>query len=184
MSKPLKQRMISEYQTAFGEVDGAVAVDYSGIQAEELRQFRLGLREKNLKFRVVRIALARQAFSGTKLEGVETIFNGPSGLVYGEEAGVGIAVAAAKAILDYNKQRLEPDWIKPFGAINEGEVIPATGIRALSKMPDRDTMRGMIAATVAGAARGLAVCVNNVGGGLARCLARKIEQSEESGDAA
>lgn len=179
MSKPVKQRMINEYQSTFGGVDGAVVVDYSGIPAEELRLFRLGLREKNLKFRVVRNALARQAFAGTSLEGVETKFDGPSGLVYGEEAGVGIAVAAAKAVIDYNKTRIEADWIKPWGAILEGEVFPAERVRALSKMPDRDGMRAMIACAVNGTASGIARCVNNVAGGITRALARKIEKEEE-----
>jgi large subunit ribosomal protein L10 len=184
MSKILKQRMISEYQSAFGAVDGAVVVDYSGIVAEHLRQFRIDLSEKNLKFRVVRTALARQAFADTALEGVDAAFNGPSALVYGEEAGVGIAVAAAKAVLQFNKTRAKEEWMTPFGAINEGEVISAEGVVALSKMPDRDTMRGMIASAVQGAPRGLAVCLNNVGGGIARCLARKIEQAEEAGESA
>lgn len=184
MSKALKSRMIAEYSTAFKEVDGAVVVDYSGITAEELRLFRLGLRERNLKFRVVRNALARQAFAGTPLEGVEQKFDGPSGLVYGEETGVGIAVKCAQAVLDYNKTRLEEAWLKPWGAILEGELFTAENVRALSKMPDRDGMRAMIACAINGTASGIARCVNNVAGGLTRCLARKIEKAEESGDAA
>jgi len=180
MSKLLKSRMIAEYTDAFKEVDGAVVVDYSGITAEDLRLFRLGLREQNLKFRVVRNALARQAFAGTPLEGVEEKFDGPSGLVYGEEAGIGIAVKCAKAVLDYNKSRIEEDWIRPWGAILEGELYPAEGIRGLSKMPDRDGMRAMIACAVNGTASGIARCVNNVAGGLTRALARKIEKDEEN----
>jgi large subunit ribosomal protein L10 len=180
MSKPLKSRMIQEYSATFAEVDGAVVVDYSGVTAEALRLFRLGLREQNLKFRVVRNALARQAFAGTPLAGVEQRFEGPSGLVYGEEAGVGIAVKCAKAVLDYNKTRLEAEWLKPWGAILEGELFTAENVRALSKMPDRDGMRAMIACAINGTASGLARCVNNVAGGITRALARKIEKEEEN----
>lgn len=184
MGKPVKARMISELSTEFGGVDGAVAVRYSGIPAERLRLFRQELRTRNLRFLVVRNALVRRAFAETALAGIDAVFDGPTGLVYGQETGVGVAIAAARAVLDWNKQSPEAEHFAPTGAVNEGEVIPADGVTALSKLPDRDTMRGMLAIAVHGTASGIARCLNGVGGGIARCLQQRIEKLEEAGGGA
>ena len=180
MGKPMKARMMSEMTTAFAAVDGAVAVRYRGLSAERLRVFRQQLRTRNLEFRVVRNALARQALANTPLRGIDALFDGPTGLVYGHEQGVGNPIAAARAVADWNRAAAELEQLVPTGAVNEGELVPGTGVDALSKLPDRETLREMVAVAVHGAASGIARCVNGVAGGLARCLQQKIEKMEES----
>lgn len=180
MGKLMKSRMMKEIAAEFGAVDGAVAVRYRGLTAERLRVFRRQLRAQNLRFLVVRNALARQALAGTPLSGIDTLFDGPTGLVYGRETGVGHPIAAARAVIDWNKAAAELEQLVPTGAVNEGELVPATGVSALSKLPDRHTLRGMVAVAVHGAASGLARCVNGVAGGIARCLQQKIEKAGES----
>ena len=185
MGKPVKVRMMKEVASELSGVDGVVSVNYRGLSAEKLRGFRLDLSDKNLRFLVVRNSLTRRALAETQLAGIESVFDGPTGLVYGHETGVGVAIAAARAVMDWNKgEKDEAQQFVPTGALNEGEVIPASGVAALSKLPDRDTMRGMVAIAVHGTASGIARCLNGVAGGIARCLQQRIEQGEEAGEVA
>lgn len=179
MGKPMKARMMKELATEFAPVDGAVAVRYRGLSAERLRVFRRELRSHNLRFLVVRNALARRALAETPLKGIDGLFDGPTALVYGREAGVGHPIAAARAIIDWNKAAADLEQLVPTGAVNEGELIPGPGVRALSMLPDRHTLREMVAVAVHGAAGGLARCVHGVAGGLARCLQQRIDKLGE-----
>jgi large subunit ribosomal protein L10 len=181
MGKPMKARMMQELATEFGGVDGAVAVRYRGLTAERMRVFRQDLRKGNLRVLVVRNALARQALATTPLRGLDALFEGPTALVYGTQVGMGTAIAAARAVLEWNKNAADEEKLVPTGAVNEGELMRGGDVDALSKLPDRDTLRGMVAVAVHGAASGLARCVNGVAGGMARCLQQRIEKLEKEG---
>ena len=86
------------------------------------------------------------------------------------------ARAAAKLVREAMKTKKKGPTVVVTGAIIEGAVIAGAAADTIADMPDRDTVRGMIAGAIAAPARSLATVVNAVGGGFARCIHAKIDK--------
>ena len=183
MGHPVKQRIINELAREFADVDSCVLVSYRGVSAEQVRSFRRTLAEHDLSMRIVRNSLAAKAFVGTGLAPVTAHFDGPTAVIYRRDPAGGSSIAAARLVTAWNRQKKNAP-VAPAAALNDGEVVDGEGVAVIARLPDRPTVRGMLAAAVIGAARGLAMSVNGVGGGLARCLQARIDQQggEEPND--
>lgn len=71
--------------------------------------------------------------------------------------------------------------IEVRGGYIDGEILDRAGVEALAGSPDKPTLRAMILGAVLGSGRGLAVAIQGVGGGIARCLQARIDESGEAG---
>lgn len=175
MSRMVKSRMIADLRRELAGVEGCVLVDYRGVTAEKVREFRRILQKSSLDLTVVRNALAAKAVEGSPLAPAAPFLSGPTGFIYGRQGGGGAAIAAARAVLDWNKVKKNVPFT-PRGALNEGELFAPAQVAALAAMPDRQTLRGKVAVGVIGTVRGIAAATLGVAGGLARCLQARVDK--------
>ena len=155
MSRPVKNMIVQEYQRRFDGVSDALLVDIRGIPANENNELRLGLLKKDIRVTVIRNTLARDAFAGTGLEGLEPGLSGPSALCYGGTS----VVDTARELVDWAKKIKELDL---KGAILDGQYFDGdAGVKELSKFPTREEAQAKVVQLI------LSPASNLVGGALA-----------------
>jgi len=180
VAKQLKQLLAGELVKALAGVDGAVFVNVSPLTVEQNTRLRIHLEQKvgGAKLRVVQNRTARAALRQAGFpDKVAGVLKGPTAVVYGGEGTNSIA----KSLTAY--VRTEKTLVLK-GAVAEGEYFDAKGVAALAKMPDKRTLRGMLASTIVGSGRGLAVVISAPGAGLARVLQARIDKQGFAADAA
>ena len=174
MSKPVKNLITESYKKRFGDVDGAVLIDIRGIKSNDNNKLRAGLAGKKVRVTVVKNSLAKRAFKGTKLEGIASLLDGPSAMVYGGDRVVTVARAVIATV-----KTMESVQIK--GALMDGVLFQAKEVEALSKYPTRGEAQAQIiqiflspASQVIGAALG----AGNAIASLVQAVHDKLEKGE------
>jgi len=181
MAKALKQMMVAEYERELEGLDGVILIDTGPMTVEASQEFRHDLREKaggaRLKIlhnRTGRLALEHTLF-GEESAVLEEALSGPSAIVFGGDGPIPIA----KVLREW-KRKFKPLRVK--GAVAEGEVLAADEVEGLADLPDLPQMRGMLLSTVLGPARGIAMSLQAVYGGIARALQANIDQQDDGAD--
>jgi len=172
--KQLKQLLANQVVGALKGNDGAVFVNMSAMTVEQSTALRGlliskagGARMRVLHNRTARVAL-RSAGWPSK---VESILKGPTAVVYGGEGPSSIA----KTLGEWSRTDKTKSLVLK-GAVAEGEFFDAKGVVALAKMPDKKTLRAMIAQAILGPSRGLAVALAANAAGLARVTQARIDK--------
>lgn len=176
MSKPVKNLIARQYQTKFGDIDGAVLIDVRGIKSNDNNRLRAKLREQKVKVTVVRNALARRALKGTRIEKLGELFNGPCGVVYGGESVVGVA----RTLIDQLK---EMEFLKFRGAVMDGVLFQPEQIEELSKYPTRGEAQAQVVTLILSPAKKLVATILGPGRKVAS-LVKAIEEKREKEAAA
>lgn len=175
MSKPVKSLMTEAYRKRFGELDGAVLVDIRGVASNDLNHLRARLNENNIRVSVVQNNLARRALSGTALEGISDMLEGPSSLVYGGDNVVSIA----RELLELAKG---VENLEFKGALMEGQKFGADEITALSKYPTREEAQAQAVNVILSPGKNLAGQIVGPGrkiASLIKAIEEKLEKGEE-----
>jgi large subunit ribosomal protein L10 len=182
MAKSLKRMLSSQLQDAVKGSDGAVFVNLGPMTVEQNMRLRGLLRTKagGARLRVLHNRTARVAFKEAGWnDKVAGVLKGPTAAIFGGDG----AAAIARTVVEWTRT----DKLMVLkGALAEGEFFDAKGVRALATMPDKQTLRGMIAGAISGSARGIATVVAAPGASLARVLQARIDAkgfSADGGDA-
>ena len=176
---PLKSMLATHLLRLLEGQDGAVFVNPGPMTVEANTRLRTLLATKagGARMRVVHNRTARAALVGAGWPAdVAKLLKGPTAMVFG---GDGV-LAISKSIVEWARTD------KTFavkGAVTEGEIYDAKGVGALSRMPDKQTLRGMLAGAVAGPARGVASILAAPGSSLARVLQARIDAKGFAADA-
>lgn len=162
----------AELESELAQHEGGVFVDFTGISVAEANDLRRKFAQKSVRFRVLKNTIAHRVFAKQNID-VKGVVNGPTAYAYGDTEQ---AINAAKVLTDVLKTNVKTK-LKIRGAVFEHSVLDAKEATALAKLPDRQTMRAMIATATIAPARGLATAVNAVLSGLARCIDQKVEKA-------
>lgn len=184
MAKQLKNLIRKELVARFKPVDGGVVVQYRGLDSAAIYDLRTKLHHKGAKLHVVKNALARRAFAdlGYDAKKLEALFDGPVGVVYARDKQTG-AVGAAKALLDWKKETKDK-FVEVKGGFLEGNVIDAAGVKALSDMPSRQQLLGMIAGVFQAPTQMFATALNECAQKFAGVLKALEEKKAKEGGGA
>lgn len=182
MNRDQKATAIAEIADQIKESEAVFAVDYRGITVAGAAELRTKLRAADASFRVVKNTLTERAADQADAEALKALLEGPTALTFVR----GDVAAAAKAIADY--QRASGGELLPFkGGIMNGDVLDASQIAAISKLPSREVLYGQLVGIVASPITGLARGLNGLLSGLAVALGGVLEKKESgeipSGDA-
>ncbi|MCK6440069.1 MAG: 50S ribosomal protein L10 [Planctomycetes bacterium] len=147
---PSKLNMLLEDQLRrdFAEIDNMLLVDYQGLNSEKMAEFRTKLRKSGLTMEVVKNTLfqriAKEGKGKAIVEdpkgklGSSGAFKGPVGIIYGGETVIDSARFAIKWLKD------NENTIVLKGALMGEEVFAPGEIAALSKLPGRKELLGMM----------------------------------------
>lgn len=175
MSKPVKELIVNEYRSRFADLGGAVLVEIRGLDALGTGKLRSGLRERNIRITVIKNTLARTAFTGTPLEALRPVLEGPSALAYGADG----VVEVARELVDWAKRvkQLQLRAACLDGTLFEG---PA-GVARLSTLPTREEAQARVVTLLLSPARNAVSAAVSPGRRLAG-IVKEIRERLERGE--
>lgn len=168
-----KKAVVSEVAEIAAVAHSAVAAEYRGLTVAELTELRARARDGGVYLRVVKNTLAKRAVEGTDFECMQAGLIGPLLLAFSrEEPG-----AAARLMKDFAKEhdRLVPKLVS-FG----GQMLAATDLDRLAKMPTRDQAISMLMAVMKAPVEKFVRTLNEVPGKLVRTVAAVRDQKQSA----
>ncbi len=172
MSKRIKSLITAELQTKFKGADSVVVVDYTGIDSKTTGGIRADLRKKQVKFTVVRNALAAKALESAGLKGAGSLLKGTNAVAYGGDSIVDI-------VKELIEQAKKIDKLKIKGSIVEGQVLDSKATEALGKLPNKKELQGMIVGQILGPGRKIAGQLKGPGSKIAGQIKAIEEKAKE-----
>lgn len=137
MSKAVKQLMVDDLVRTLKGVTGMVAGSVVGMTSQDTVKFRAALRAKKVRALMVRNAMCSRAFEALGLSYAQALLQGPTVLFYGGDTMVDTAKALVEQVKAFPTLRLR-------GGVTDGQALSASDVTALSKLPSREEILGMI----------------------------------------
>lgn len=150
-----KEKIVDALHEDFKKSKVVILTDYKGLDVATISSLRKKLREVGVEYKVVKNTLIRRASSDTHAGLIKDHFKGPSALALSYDD----PVAPAKVLIAFSKdnQKLE---IKI--GVMEGKVIDLNAIKALSDLPSREVLLGLLLSTMNGVPTALVRALNDV----------------------
>ncbi len=166
-----KKKIVSEVAAVATDAHSAVAAEYHGLTVDEMTELRVKAREGGVHLRVVKNNLAKRAVADTEFSCMADRFVGPLLLAFSmEDPG-----AAARVIKDFAK---EHDKLEVKMLAVGGELLEASEIDRLAKLPTRDQALAILAGTLKAPVEKLARTFKEVPGKLVRTVAAVRDSKE------
>lgn len=170
-----KKEIVSEVAAVAASAHSAVAAEYRGLTVGQMTTLRKQAREGGVYLRVVKNNLAKLAVKDTEFECIQDGLKGPLILAFSQED----PGSAARLVKDFIKDKANQALDVQFVAVG-GEMLPASELERLSKLPTRDQALAMLAGTLRAPLDKFARTINEVPGKLVRTLAAVRDQKEAS----
>lgn len=137
MDRSGKQEIVEALRNEIQGSPSVIVASGAGLPATTMTDLRAKLREAGAKYRVVKNTLARLALKDTPYENLHDALVGPTALVFHPDD----AVVPAKVLVDFQKDikklELRAGWLN-------GDILNASGVESLSKMPGKDELRSKL----------------------------------------
>ena len=148
MARPEKAQKVDELAEIFNNARSVVLNDFTGLNVEKISELRSLCRKAGVQYLVVKNTLAKRSLKGTPAEKLDGEFEGPTALAVDRDS----ENVAAKILADFAKEHEAPKF---KAGIIEGNVLDATHVLALAKLPSREGLLSQLMAGVQGPGNGL-----------------------------
>ncbi|MAH05411.1 MAG: 50S ribosomal protein L10 [Pseudomonadota bacterium] len=142
--------------------EGIVIAHYAGLTVAQMTELRRNSRAQGVTIKVTKNSLAKRAVAGSQFEGISDLFAGPTCMAYSNDP-----VATAKVVQEFAEKN---EKLVVLGGALGVNVLDANGVKALSKMPSLDELRGKIVGLIQAPATKIAGVVSAPAGQLARVV--------------
>ena len=166
-----KKAVVAEVAEVAGSALSAVAAEYRGLTVGQMTALRTKARDGGVYLRVVKNTLARRALTGTEFECMNEALEGPLVLAFSQED----PGAAARVIKDFAK---EHEKLTAKLVSVGGQLLPASDIDRLAKLPTREQAISMLMATMQAPVAKFVRTLNEVPGKLTRTVAAIRDQKQ------
>ena len=137
MTRNQKVEIVNSLTEEFKTSDALVVCDYRGLSVPALEELRVAAKEANVTVRVIKNTLASIAMKNADINGLE--LTDTNIFVWGEDQ-LDVSKVVAKFAKDSEKFVIKTAYL-------DDEVADAAKVEALSKMPSRDELIGMLLQT-------------------------------------
>ena len=168
-----KQQIVSEVNQAASSALSAVLADYRGVSVEDMTALRNNARENKVYLRVVRNTLLKRAVADTEFECIQEVLVGPTVLALSQED----PGAAARVLKDFAKENDDFE-IKALSV--GGQLMDASQIDVLAKLPTLDQARSMLMSVMLAPVTKLARTINEVPSKVTRAVAAVRDQKQDA----
>ena len=137
MTKSKKAEVIAELGVAFENTTAVIICDYKGMTVSQLEELRKAARTKDTSVQVVKNTLATIALNNAGMSGVE--IKDTNIFIWSDDV-----ISAAKIAAEFAKTN--ESFVIKSGYLDK-EVADIAKIEAFAKLPGREELLGMLAAT-------------------------------------
>ena len=137
MTRTEKAEFISSLTEEFKSSDGLIVCDYKGLKTKAIEALRNSARPEGINVQVIKNTLASIAMKNAGIEDLE--LKDTNIFVWGADQ-----LAVTKIVANFAKTN--PNFIIKSGFAG-GIVVDAAKVEALSKMPSRNELIGMLLST-------------------------------------
>ena len=137
MTKSKKVEVIEQLRVALENTTAVVICDYKGLTVVELEELRNAARAKDTSVQVVKNTLATIALNNAGMSGVE--IKDTNIFLWSDDV-----ISASKIAADFAKK--SDKFVIKAGYL-DGEAADVSKIEAFAKLPGREELLGMLAAT-------------------------------------
>ena len=141
MERAAKQELINEVKEEFGRVMSVVVADFRGLDVATVTAMRNDFRKAGCHYKVVKNTLLKIATKDLPMAPMSTLLAGPTAIMWSNES----PTEPAKLAIKYAKEQAQKFQIK--GGYFEGQVLDATGVESLSKMPGKQELQASLLMT-------------------------------------
>ena len=168
-----KQQIVSEVNQAASSALSAVLADYRGVTVEDMTVLRKNARANKVYLRIVRNTLLKRAVADTEFECIQEVLVGPTILAFSQED----PGAAARVLKDFAKENDDFE-IKALSV--GGQLMDASQIDVLAKLPTMDQARSMLMSVMLAPVTKLARTMNEVPSKVTRAVAAVRDQKQDA----
>ena len=173
MNRTEKDAAIQSMHERFAASGGAILVDMTGMQVNEVTELRRRIKGASGRCRVVKNRLAARAAMGTTSEALAKSFKGPLGIVTYQSDMLALAKVLEEFAKDHPKLEVR-------AAAVDGALATPAQVKALAALPGMPQLRAQLLGLLQTPATTLVRLLNTPGAQLARALEehrKKIEAS-------
>ena len=147
----------------FAKASVAVLAEYRGLTALQMNKLRRVVREADGRCRVTKNRLAKRAIDGSSYAAMTDMLTGPTALIIGFKDPIAIAKIAVKMADEMPKLAIK-------GAVLDGQLVPAAGVKALADLPPKEVVLAQLLGVLQAPATQLLRTLNEPGAQLARLV--------------
>ena len=136
MNREEKAELLSEMNGLISGSEAVVISHYRGLTVAEMGELRKKARELGAELRVTKNRITRLALKGTKFEGLDDLFKGPTIMAYSSDP-----ISACKLCVQFAKENEK--FLVVGGALSSG-VLSMAEIERLATIPSMDVLRAKI----------------------------------------
>jgi large subunit ribosomal protein L10 len=137
-----KANAVAELTDSFRNSSATVLTEYRGLTVKQLTELRRSL-GKETKYSVSKNTLAKRAATDAGIEGLDTLFTGPTALAFIN----GDPVEAAKSLRAFAKAN---PALQIKGGVFEGRAITAADVNKLADLESREVLLAKLAGAMKG----------------------------------
>jgi large subunit ribosomal protein L10 len=170
MPTDAKRATVARLTTLFQASPSSIVADYRGLKVSEVGAVRRSLREKGIRYHVVKNRLAKIAADDAGVPELSSLFEGPTAIAVGIDDEAQLAKAFLDAIRPYKV-------VVVRGGVIRGRRIEAGDVSRLAELPSREVLLAQLAGAMASPISTLggllSAPIRNLGGGLAQLAEQK-----------
>ena len=140
MKREEKTELLNEMNELISGSESVVISHYRGLTVAEMDELRNKAREIGCELRVTKNRITRLALKGTKFEGLDEFFKGPTVMAYSEDP-----ISACKLCVEYAKANEK--FVVVGGGLSSG-VLSMAEIERLATIPSMDELRARLIALI------------------------------------
>ena len=153
MTRQDKKNLIDSLVSEFKETNTLVVCDYKGLNVKQLESLRRFARDADVRVQVIKNTLAKIALKEAGYPDIE--LKDTNLFVWGNEQ-----ISLSKIVMKFAENNKELFSVK-LGCF-DGEVVDVNHITAISKLPSRDELIGMLLSVWTGPARYFVTALDNL----------------------
>ena len=150
-----KREIVEQIKETIQNSHSFVIIDYKGLTVAQDTEFRAEFRKNDVEYKVLKNTLVRKALNELGYTEFDEALNGPSAFAFGTADAVAPAKVAAEGVKKYNKMQIKCGMF-------DKKFADAAICDAMSKVPSKEVLLGMLVSVLSAPMRGLAVALNAV----------------------
>ncbi len=147
-----KREAVEQIKEQIQNCQSFVIIDYKGLTVAQDTEFRAEFRKNGVEYKVLKNTLFRKALNELGYTEFDEALNGPSAFAFGTTDAIAPAKVASEGISKYKAMQIKCGMF-------DKKFADAATCDAMSKVPNKETLLGMLVSVLSAPMRGLAVAL-------------------------